>query len=512
MPPDRAVPSEVDTPRGVSNFWHCTRMIAMVVTRLRVVAAPGIAAMALGFSAVATGQAPVGFEAAFRDKTMRVDYIHSGGPGQEVIALDQIVSDGPWGGSRTRLVDDLNLGKYRFEVIDRRTNRVLYSRGFASIYGEWETTAEARDIFRSFHESLRFPWPNAPVQVVLKVRDAENSFHEIWSTVIDPDSRFVNAIDREPTGEVWTVFENGPSSEKVDLLVIGEGYTEAELPKFHADATRLVNALFEEEPFRSRKEDFNVWGLDLPSAESGVSRPRAGEFRRTPLSAEYNIFDSERYVLTYDNRALRDAASAAPYEFIEILVNEEQYGGGGIFNFQATAAADTGFAEYVFVHEFGHHFAGLADEYYTSDVAYETGAAYHVEPWEPNVTALHDPQRVKWGDLIDADTPLPTPWDKEAFENGSVAAQQKRRGLREDGAAESAMDRLFTEQMDRETALLGGMLHAGKIGAFQGASYEPTGLYRSEVDCIMFTRNPVGFCRVCRRAIENVIDQYTGRP
>ena len=512
MPPDRAVPSEVDTPRGVSNFWHCTRMIAMVVTRLRVVAAPGIAAMALGFSAVATGQAPVGFEAAFRDKTMRVDYIHSGGPGQEVIALDQIVSDGPWGGSRTRLVDDLNLGKYRFEVIDRRTNRVLYSRGFASIYGEWETTAEARDIFRSFHESLRFPWPNAPVQVVLKVRDAENSFHEIWSTVIDPDSRFVNATDREPTGEVWTVFENGPSSEKVDLLVIGEGYTEAELPKFHADATRLVNALFEEEPFRSRKEDFNVWGLDLPSAESGVSRPRAGEFRRTPLSAEYNIFDSERYVLTYDNRALRDAASAAPYEFIEILVNEEQYGGGGIFNFQATAAADTGFAEYVFVHEFGHHFAGLADEYYTSDVAYETGAAYHVEPWEPNVTALHDPQRVKWGDLIDADTPLPTPWDKEAFENGSVAAQQKRRGLREDGAAESAMDRLFTEQMDRETALLGGMLHAGKIGAFQGASYEPTGLYRSEVDCIMFTRNPVGFCRVCRRAIENVIDQYTGRP
>ena len=144
--------------------------------------------MVLGFNAVTTGQAPVGFNAVFRDKTMRVDYIHSGGLGQEIIALDQIVSDGPWGGSRTRLVDDLNLGKYRFEVLDRRTNRVLYSRGFASIYGEWETTAEARDIYRSFHESLRFPWPNRPVQVVLKVRDAENSFHEIWSTVIDPNS------------------------------------------------------------------------------------------------------------------------------------------------------------------------------------------------------------------------------------------------------------------------------------------------------------------------------------
>ena len=469
---------------------------------------PAALVVALALGGQIAGQVPPDFDTFFRDKTMRVDYMHSGGLGQEIIGLDQVVSDGSWAGSRTRLVDGLNLGKYLFEVLDRRTNRVLYSRGFASIYGEWETTAESREVYRSFHESLRFPWPKAPVQVVLKTRDAENSFHEIWSTVIDPDSRVVNPIDREPMGEVWPLFENGQPSQKVDLLVIGEGYTAVEIPKFHADATRLVNALFEEEPFRSRKGDFNVWGLDLPSAESGVSRPRAGQFRRTPLSAEYNIFDSERYVLTYDNRALRDAASAAPYEFLEILVNEEQYGGGGIFNFQATAAADTGFAEYVFIHEFGHHFAGLADEYYTSDVAYETGAAYHPEPWEPNVTALHDPDAVKWGDLIGADVPLPTPWDKTAFEEGSVAAQEERRQLRADGAAEAVIDRLFTDQMERETALLGGMEHAGKIGAFEGASYEPIGLYRPEVDCIMFTRNPVGFCSVCRRAIENVIDLY----
>ena len=191
---------------------------------------------------------------------------------------------------------------------------------------------------------------------------------------------------------------------------------------------------------------------DLPSSDSGITRPRAGQFRRTPLSAQYNIFDSERYVLTYDNRALRDAASAAPYEFLEILVNEDQYGGGGIFNFQATAAADTGFAEYVFIHEFGHHFAGLADEYYTSDVAYETGATYHPEPWEPNVTALHDRENVKWGDLVVAGTPLPTPWDKEAFEAGSVSAQGERRELRTEGVTETVMDRLFTEQMEREPA------------------------------------------------------------
>ena len=463
----------------------------------------------LVLSSQPTGQAPPGFDELFLEKTMRVDYVHSGGLGQEILALDQVVSDGPWAGYRTRLTDDLNLGKYLFEVIDRRTNLVIYSRGFASIYGEWETTAEAREVYRSFHESLRFPWPRRPVQVVLKVRDSENSFHQIWSTVVDPNSRFVNPADRIPAGEVWPIIESGPPSEKVDLLVIGDGYTASEVPKFRADATRLVDALFEEEPFRSRRADFNVWGLDLPSAESGVSRPRAGQFRRTPVSAEYNIFDSERYVLTYDNRALRDVASAAPYEFLEILVNEDQYGGGGIFNFQATAAADTGFAEYVFIHEFGHHFAGLADEYYTSDVAYETGGAYHPEPWEPNVTALHDPDNVKWGDLIAADTPIPTPWDKVAFETGSTAAQSERRVLRDERALETRVDDLFTAQMERETALLSAMLHAGKVGAFQGASYEPTGLYRSEIDCIMFTRNPVGFCQVCSLAIENVIDQYS---
>ena len=449
------------------------------------------------------------FDAHFVDKTMRVDYFHSGGLGTEIIALDQVVSDGVWVGSRTRLIDDLNLGKYLFEVIDRRTNRVIYSRGFASIYGEWETTPESRELHRTFHESLRFPWPQRPVQVVLKVRDAENSFHEIWSTVIDPDSRFVNPSDRAPEGEVWSLFLNGPPSEKVDLLILGEGYAEDELEKFRSDAARLAEALFEEEPFRSRRSDFNVWGIDLPSDRPGVSRPRAGQFRRTPLAAEYNIFDSERYLLTYDNRALRDAASAAPYEFIEILVNEEQYGGGGIFNFQATAAADTGFAEYVFIHEFGHHFAGLADEYYTSDVAYETGAAYHPEPWEPNVTALHDPENLKWGDLVEPGTPLPTPWDKDSFEASSTAAQRERRALRSEGAPETTMDELFTEQMERETALLASMTHAGKVGAFEGASYEPTGLYRSEIDCIMFTRNPVGFCRVCQRAISRVIDQYS---
>ena len=466
--------------------------------------------LAAALAVAAVGSQPVSpYDRYFAAGTMRVDYFHSGGQGAEIVALDRVVSDGRWPGSRTRLVDDTNLGKYLFEVIDRDTNLVVYSKGFASIYGEWETTPESRQVHRTFHESLRFPWPRAPVQVVLKKRDRENSFREIWSTVIDPDSRFVNRADRKPTGAVWTLFESGPPAEKVDLLLIGEGYTTAQLPKFHADARRLVEALFAIEPFRSRRADFNVRGLDLPSDEPGVTRPRATSFRRTPLSTEYNIFDSERYVLTYDNRGLRDAASAAPYEFIEILANEAQYGGGGIFNLQATTAVDTGFADYVFVHEFGHHFAGLGDEYYTSDVAYETGAAEHLEPWEPNITAMHDPARLKWRDLVEAGTPLPTPWEKEAYEKKARDVQARRRELLARGAPEAEMDAFFRDQMAWETKFLGAMKFSGRVGAFEGAGYEDRGLYRPQTDCIMFSRNPVGFCRVCRRGISRIIDQYS---
>ncbi len=344
---------------------------------------------------------------------------------------------------------------------------------------------------------------------IQKRQASNNEFATVWSTDVDPASRFVNAGVPPARGTVWTVFESGPAASKVDLLLISEGYTQAELPKFHRDAERLVSALFAQEPFKSRRGDFNVRGLDLPSPQSGVNRPNAGVFRRTPLSAEYNIFDSERYVLTLDNRALRDAAAAAPYEFIEILVNERTYGGGGIFNDQATASVDSGFSEYVFVHEFGHHFAALADEYYTSDVAYETGTPIKKEPWEPNVTALLDPAALKWRDLVTAGTPLPTPWPKGEFEEQSRTFQARRREIRARNAPEDEMDAHFTRQRDADERRLKSGPFATAVGAFEGASYEARGLYRPQADCIMFTRDRVGFCAVCRRAIGRIIDLYS---
>jgi hypothetical protein len=461
-------------------------------------------------AAAARPAAAPAFDVLFADKTMRLDYFHTGDGGREIFALDRVVSDGPWPGSRTRLVDDTNLGPYLFEVIDPSTNQVVYSRGYGSIFGEWETTPEASGgVRRTFHESLRFPWPKSPVQVVIKKRDRQGAFHEVWSTSVDPGSRFVNRADLKPIGRVRTLFENGPPAAKVDIVILGDGYTEAELGKFHADARRLVDMLFATEPFKSRKSDFNVRAVDLPSADSGVHRPQAGVDRRTPVSTEYNIFDSERYALTLDNRAMRDVASAAPYEFVEILINDKYYGGGGIFNSHATAAVDTAFADYIFVHEFGHHFAGLGDEYYTSDVSYETGRTEIPEPWESNITALHDPARLKWQDLLERSTPIPTPWEKARFEAQSREFQARRRELRAKNAPESDMNALFAEEQRAETALLSSMTYSGKVGAFEGASYEATGLYRPEADCIMFTRDKVGFCRVCRQAISRIIDMYS---
>ncbi|KAA0254662.1 MAG: peptidase M64 [Acidobacteria bacterium] len=447
-------------------------------------------------------------DAVSTGRTMRLDLFHTGGKGLDVYAVDRAVDDGEWAGSATRLLDDTELGAFRFEVRDASSGRAIYSRGYSSLFGEWVTTAEARTAHRTFPESLRFPWPKSPVTVVVSGRDARNRWVEAWRTDVDPASPEANAAPPPVTARARTLFESGPPREKVDLLLLGEGYTEAELPKLDADAARLVDVLFRHEPFRSRRSDFNVRTLALPSRESGIFRPSSRLFRRTPLSVQYGIFGSERYALATDNRALREAASAAPYDVLAVLVNEKRYGGGGIFNSQAAVTVDTGFADYVFVHELGHAFAGLADEYYTADVAYETGRKDLPEPWEPNVTALRDPASLKWRELVSEGTPIPTPWDKEPFEAASRAVEAERKRRLAAGASPEEVDALFREQQAAQTKALSSTRFSGKVGAFEGAAYEATGLYRPAADCIMFTRDPVGFCPVCRRAVERVIDLY----
>lgn len=451
------------------------------------------------------------FTALAATPAMRLDYYHTGDATQEVFSIDRVVIEPlPWSGDLKQAIDSSNLGKYVFEVRDAKTKQLLYSRGFASIYGEWETTDEAKTTKRTFQESLRFPEPSAPVTVILKKRDAKNVFQDLWTTSIDPADQFVDRSRPVSPAPLITIQKAGEPETKVDFLILGDGYTAAEAKKFETDARRLTEVLFATSPFKENRRNFNVWALSPPAAESGVSRPSTGVYRDSPIGATYDAFGSERYVLTFDNHALRRTAQFAPYEFIEVLVNNRTYGGGGIFNLYSTVASDNAFANYVFVHEFGHHFAGLADEYYTSSVAY-AAASDRVEPWEPNVTALLDVSMLKWRSLVSpfaSNTPIPTPWNKEAFETYSREIQKRRVQLRKDKRPEEEMEALFKEELAYEQKMFQAEKYFGQVGAFEGAMYEAKGYYRPEVDCIMFSRTD-HFCKVCRAAIERIIKMYS---
>jgi hypothetical protein len=442
--------------------------------------------------------------------TMRVDYMHSGNALESRYALDTVVIEAlPWPGNSAQAIDNTHRGQSFFEVVDPKTAAVLYSRGFSTLFSEWRTTEEAQRMNRGFQESLRFPLPSAPVHVRVLERDERNAFSVVWSLDVDPGAHDIERSQAPAPAKAMAIVNNGPSPQKVDLLILGDGYTAAQLEKFQADAKRLSEHLFSVSPFKERAKDFNVWALAVPTLESGVSRPSDGKYRWSALGTRYDTLGSERYLMTPDNHALRELAQYAPYEFVEILVNSETYGGGGIFGWYSTAAVGSEWAEYLFVHEFGHHFAALADEYYTSPVAYQSGDA-RPEPWEPNVTALRDPTQLKWRKFVTAGTPLPTPWPKQEFEAYEREYQRTRAQLRADHRPEAEMNALFRTELVATQKMFSVAPHRNALGAFAGANYAADGYYRPAMQCIMFNRTEQ-FCEVCQHAIEEVIDLYAPR-
>jgi hypothetical protein len=440
--------------------------------------------------------------------TLRVDVQHGGDATTEHYALERVVVEPlPWPGNPQRPLDDTYRGMNKFEVVDPATNRVLYSRGYSTIFGEWRSTEEAAGLQRTFQESLRFPAPAAPVLVRVYGRDAANAFAKTWEVRIGPAAVEVERVAKPAPAAPIAIRRSGDPATKVDLLLLGEGYAAGELGKFEADARRLSDAPFAQSPFKERAGDFNVWALTVPVPESGVSRPSTGVHRASATGLRYDIFGSERYALSLDNRAWRELAQYAPYDAVEIVFNGRTYGGGGIFGMFSTVAADNDWADYLMVHEFGHSFAGLADEYYTSPVAYASPAT-RVEPWEPNATALADPARIKWRQLVTPGTPVPTPWPKQQFEDYERGIQARRAQLRKDRRPESEMTALFREEAAHVATLFAGHPHAHAVGAFEGANYEATGYYRPQLQCLMFDRvSP--FCDVCSAAIEATIDLYS---
>lgn len=456
---------------------------------------------------LSTGYTKAQYSDYFTDATMRFDYNHVGNAEEEHFAFDQMVNDGKWAGSKTVLIDELRLGKYFFEVKEIETGKVLYSRGYSSIYGEWETTPMADEEWGSFHESIRFPWPKNEVNVTISKRNIKNGFDPIWTYKVNPKHH--RAFVR-PVNDHYTTFDvvvNGAPEKQVDIVVLGEGYAKEDMAKFRKDAQRFADVLLSTEPYASSKTKFSIRGVETPSPDSGVNHPHQDIHTRSALSVTYGAFNSERYALGYDNKTIRDASAAVPYEFTAILMNDSIYGGGGIYNLYITAAADNAFEEYLYVHEFGHHFADLADEYYTSATAYEMDAE-HLEPWELNVTANTDPETIKWKDIVTPGTPIPTPWEKESYDSHSIEIQKKRVEMRKAKVGEKMMEELFIYKRTWDDELLGNMKHSGEVGAFEGAQYKAKGLYRSAANCIMFTRHN-HFCPACQRATNLIIDQYT---
>ncbi|WP_173073658.1 M64 family metallopeptidase [Tenuifilum thalassicum] len=428
----------------------------------------------VAFSAYSqTDDGKIDFDKYFQNKTMRVDYLHSGTWNTETFSLFGVKNDGEWGGRVEVLNDPYNLGLYAFDIVDDETGKVLYTQGFCSVFGEWQTIKEARETNKTFEESIRFPWPKNRFRLVMRKRDSTNTFKIVWTETIDPEN-YSKTKHVSPSVKVRYLLKNGKPTQKVDIAILADGYSVNDTANFTKDAERFVREFFSVEPFKSRKSDFNVVGIYTISPTSGIRLQRDNFYPSNILGSSYYTFGIERYVLTEREWTVRDFASAAPYDFLVILLNSNKYGGGGIYNLYITASAKSISSGYVMVHEMGHHIAGLADEYYTSEVAYQVSPPKY-EPWEFNVTALLDSDNLKWKNLVDQGTPIPTPWEKEEYEASGRLNKN---------------DKFF-----------------GKVGAFEGASYLSKGMYRPEIDCIMFSHSKK-FCKVCNNGLNCVIDLY----
>ncbi|MGE5497305.1 MAG: M64 family metallopeptidase [Syntrophothermus sp.] len=465
------------------------------------------------------------FNSFFIDKTMRIDYHHTGDANSELISLDRIYQYGIWAGSRKNLLDNFNNGRYYIKIYDNQSGVLIYSKGFDSYFGEYKTSEDGmKGIKKAYHETALIPYPKNKVRFAVELRDKKNQMNEIFSQVIDPAE--LTIIREEPKDKDVKVYKSlisGDPHAKVDLVILGEGYTKGEEAKFRKDLKKFTNVMLSKEPYKSMKNNFNIYGVYKPSIDSGCDEPDHASFKNTVLNTTFYSLGSERYLLTEDNKAMRDLAAHVPYDAIYIMVNHSRYGGGGIYNLFCTFTTDNQWHEYLFLHEFGHSFSGLADEYYTSDVAYNEFYPKGVEPVEPNITALQDPSNLKWKSLISEGIEIPTPWEKEGYDNMDLAYQKVRRELnskiaemKRAGAPEKEVQKVVdeSETLSRSSAektdrYLQQSKYWGKVGAFEGAGYASKGLYRSMLDCLMFSKGNKPFCAVCNQAVINVIKHYT---
>lgn len=466
----------------------------------------------------------VDFDKYFEDETLRLDYYHTGNDTSEIITLDHIYRYDTWAGNPDNCIDQFDNGKYYVKIYDRDSNALIFSRGYNTIFGEYQTTTPAMNgIKKTFHESVLIPCPKNPFFMVLESRDKNNLMRGIFNREIDP--QMTGIIKEQPDTDVriYPALMNGHPHSKVDLAWIAEGYTEEEYETFKKDVDRLMKAFFSVQPFKDFKDKFNIYGVFKPSFQSGTDQPRQNIYKNTAINSSFNALNLRRYLLTEDNRTVKDLAAQVPCDAIIILVNHSRYGGGGIYNFYAITTVNNSFSKRVLVHEFGHSFAGLADEYYTSAVSYNEFYPPGVEPVEPNITALLDTANMKWKEYVSPDLEIPTEWGKQAIDSLEAAYGKMSTTMY------GTIDSLTSCQADKENidqvkntwkqkldsikneilAIEQEYSHLqGKVGAFEGAGYASEGLFRPELDCIMFSNRSQRFCRVCQEAIKKMILYY----
>jgi hypothetical protein len=366
-----------------------------------------------------------------------------------------------WAGSNTNLRDPFNTGNLRYEIFNEAGDTLIYSRGFCTLYQEWQTTTAAKTIERSFYEVATMPFPKNKVKFVLSIRERNGLFSKLYETKIDPADYFIRKEKPLNVG-ISKIYGEGEPNTSVDLAFIAEGYKADEMGKFREDVKKMADILFAESPFSDYKDKFNIWAVEAVSQDSGTDIPGENIYVNTALNSSFYTFDLDRYLTTQDIKTVNDYAAVVPHDNIIVLINSTKYGGGGVYNYYSGTTVGHPLSLKVFVHEFGHGFAGLADEYYSSSVAYDEFYPLNIEPWEPNITTMVNFDS-KWKNMIGKEIPVPTP------------AEEKYKNV---------------------------------TGLFEGGGYSAKGIFRPEMECRMKSNSPKGFCSVCRNAIKEMIEFY----
>lgn len=413
---------------------------------------------------VCLGLSAQSFDRYFTDQTLRVDYLFTGNADHQAICLDELSSLPRWAGRRHHLAELPLEGNGQIVMRDAADSTVIYRTSFSSLFQEWLVTDEARQAAsKGFENTFLLPYPQRPAVVEVTLFDPQRQVRARLTHTVDPQDILIQRKGLTHVTPHRYLLQSGPAERCIDVAIVAEGYTEKEMDTFYRDAQVACESLFGHEPFRSMKDRFNIVAVASASEDSGVSIPRLNEWKSTAFSSHFSTFYSDRYLTTSRLQALHDALAGIDYEHIIVLANTDEYGGGGIYNSYTLTTAHHEDFRPVVVHEFGHSFGGLADEYFYDDDVMTDTYPLDIEPWEPNITTQVD-FAAKWEDMIPEGTPLPTP--TEAF-------------------------------------------NTYKIGLYEGGGYSAKGIYRGAYNCRMRTNEFPSFCPVCRRALERLITFYT---